>query len=76
MPHQSHSSTLRRCAEECNLDIPLLEVSSIEVASFPRIVRNGRLPITETCQADMKVGINFYQAHEPYLEQGRVLRSK
>lgn len=76
MPHQGHPSTLRRCAKECNLDLPLLEVSSIEVASFPGIVRNGRLPIIETCQADMKVGINFYQAHEAYLQQGTVLWSK
>jgi hypothetical protein len=68
MPHQSHSSTLRRCTEKGNFYIPLLEVRGIKVASFPRIRRNGLLEIIEIRQAHVEVGIDLHEAYRTHLQ--------
>lgn len=76
MAHQSHSPSLRRRAEEGNLDFPLLQIGRIMLDSRPGSHRNRFLEILEVRQTYVKVRVDLDEAHETHLQQGDILRPK
>lgn len=76
MSHESNAATLRGCAEESNLDIPVLQVFGIVLHCIPCLLADRHFEVVDIGQADMEGRVDFYQATEANLQDREVLWSE
>lgn len=76
MAHQGNTATLRCCAEECDLNIAILDICGIVLNSCPRSRCDRLLKVFESCQLYVEIRVDLHQSHEADLQQWNVFRAK
>lgn len=67
MPHQSHTTTLRRGAEKCHFGIAFFQFIGIVLHRGPSSIRDGFLKIAQIRHLHMVGCVYFHKPEEAHL---------